>query len=203
MVWPGNNSGKVSAYATAAISRRLTFSVPVWQALDVQDELGARVGRSRGRGGALRAMAFALATLSACTPTALDTVDLGDNPEPLDLPLDEDFFHCEIQPNVLTRVGCATGAAGEAGSCHTARSALRLVVAPTPPVCQGGALVGAASPESLINFERVRTSVGVDADASPLYRRPLGLDSHPRMIFDENAEPARLLRDWLNRRTGP
>ena len=30
------------------------------------------------------------------------TVDLGDNIVPPDLRLDEDFFYCEIQPNVLS-----------------------------------------------------------------------------------------------------
>ena len=139
-----------------------------------------------------------LSAMSACTPTSLDTVHLGDNPEPPDVSLDEAFFHCQIQPLVLTASGCASGGAGESGSCHSARSALRLVDVPTPSLCQNDKLVGGAAPESLVNFERVRTSVGPDADASPLYRRPLGLDSHPRVVLLPNSVEAMLLRAWLN-----
>jgi len=156
--------------------------------------------------GARVAHVFACAlwlTWGACTPTALDTVDLGDNPEPPDLALDESFFHCEIQPNVITAQGCAGGGAGEANSCHMARSALRLIQVPMPSLCQGGRLVGSPSPESVVNFERVRTSVGIDADASPLYRRPLGLDSHPRIIFAANSPAAMLLRAWLDGQATP
>jgi hypothetical protein len=198
MVWPGNSRGKVSAPATGPISRRLTSAITVWQALDVGEELGSREVRSR-----TLCACVAIASLLACTPTALDTIALGDNPEARDLAIDETFFHCEIQPKVLTTSGCATGAAAESGSCHAARSALRLVVVPTTPICQGGYLVGAASPESIVNLERVRTSIGADADSSPLYRRPLGLDSHPRTIFVAADPPAQLLRDWLNRRGSP
>jgi hypothetical protein len=140
---------------------------------------------------------------AGCTPTALDTIDLGDHPEPPDLALDEDFFHCEVQPKVLTAQGCATGAPGESGSCHMARSALRLLEAPTATICQSGRVVGGASRESTVNLERVRASVGVDADASPLYRRPLGLDSHPRAIFPADSEAAAVLRAWLDGREGP
>lgn len=130
-------------------------------------------------------------------------MDLGDHPEPPELALDEDFFHCEVQPRVLTAQGCATGGAGESGSCHAARSALRLLEVESPTVCQGGRVIGGASRESVINLERVRASVGLDADASPLYRRPLGLDSHPRVIFAVDSEAAAVLRAWLDGREGP
>jgi len=144
------------------------------------------------------ALAASVLWCAQCTPTGLDTVELGDNPEPPDLTLDEDFFHCEVQPRVLTAQGCAAGGSGESGSCHMARSALRLLEAPAPAQCQNGSPVGGPSRESTVNFERVRTSVGVDADASPLYRRPLGLDSHPRAIFTSDSEAAQVLRSWLN-----
>lgn len=130
-------------------------------------------------------------------------MELGDHPEPPERPLDEAFFHCEIQPNVLSAHGCAQGGAGESGSCHTARSALRLLEVPAASPCQAGILLGAPAAESLENLERVRASIGVDADASPLYRRPLGLDSHPRTIFSADSEAATLLRDWLDGRLPP
>lgn len=162
------------------------------------------LGSARGRAWFARATLCASAlTSTACTPTALDTVDLGDNPEPPELSLDESYFHCEIQPKVITAQGCAAGGAGEGGACHLARSALRMVEVSAPSLCQGGRLVGSATAESVVNFERVRTSVGSDADSSPLYRRPLGLDSHPRAIFTADSESAALLRSWLNGQAGP
>ncbi|MDB4989898.1 MAG: hypothetical protein JWN04_5076 [Myxococcaceae bacterium] len=140
---------------------------------------------------------------TGCTPTAADTVDLGDNPETPDVSLDENFFHCQVQPQVISAQGCSAGGPGEAGSCHSARSALRLVDVPVPSVCQNNRLIGQAAAESVLNLERIRSSVGADADSSPLYRRPLGLDSHPRMIFTSDSPPALLLRLWLNGQATP
>lgn len=144
------------------------------------------------------AVLWAPGALSACTPTAADTVDLGDHFDAPEIALDTDFFHCEIQPNVLSRSSCAEGGSGEGGSCHTQKSALRLVVVQAPARCQDGRVVGAPPAESEVNLERVRAAIGPEAEASPLYRRPVGLDSHPRVIFDERSPEADLLRQWLN-----
>ena len=176
----------------------MTSARSVWQARSV-GELSWREPHSVRRKTAL-AVVVLFISAAACTPTVADTVDLGDHPEPVDLALDEDFFHCEVQPKVLTAQGCAAGGAGESGSCHLARSALRLVEVTEVSICQAGRVVGQPSRESLLNLERVRTAIGVDADASPLYRRPLRLDSHPRAVFAADSEPATVLRDWLNRR---
>jgi hypothetical protein len=136
---------------------------------------------------------------AAChTPTAADTIDLGDQADTPDITLDDDTFHCVIQPEVITQYGCARGNAGESGSCHAAKSALRLVEVPTSPRCQGGRVIGEPPAESLVNLEAVRSAVGLDADSSPLYRRPLGLDSHPRVVFDAKSAPAMALRAWLD-----
>jgi len=130
-------------------------------------------------------------------PTLSDTVDLGDHFEAPDRRLDEDFFHCVIQPEVITEYGCATGSAADGGGCHLERSALRLVEVDEPPRCDDGVLLGQPPLGSQNNLDRVRASVGVDAESSPLYRRPVALDSHPRQIFDESSEAAQLLRDWI------
>ena len=144
------------------------------------------------------AVGIAIAASACGTPTVADTVALGDNFEAPEFALDEDFFHCEIQPNVITAYRCAPGESGDGGGCHAQKSALRLIVAPDPPRCQGGHVVGTPPPESEVNLERVRAAIGVDPDSSPLYRRPLGLDSHPRVIFDANSQAAALLRMWLS-----
>ncbi len=129
------------------------------------------------------------------------TIDLGDDIVPPDVQLDEDFFHCEIQPNVLTANGCATGGPGEGGMCHADRSALRLVATlDPPPDCQDGVIVGGSvSPDSIANLEAVRFTVQSDALSSPFYRRPTGLDSHPRVIFAEDDPAAALIVDWISR----
>ena len=138
--------------------------------------------------------------LAACGGlTAAETVDLGDNPETRDIALDEDFFHCRIQPEILTEYRCAAGLSSDGGGCHLARSALRLVEVASTPRCQDERVVGAPPVDSEVNLERVRTTLGIDPEASPFYRRPLGLDSHPRVIFDEGSPQAELIRTWLTR----
>jgi hypothetical protein len=129
------------------------------------------------------------------------TVDLGDNLVPPDLQLDEDYFYCVIQPEVITAHGCAGGAAGEGGMCHSDRSALRLVeTMDAPPMCEDGVVVGGdLSADYVANFEAVRFTVQSDPLSSPFYRRPTGLDSHPRVIFAEDSAEADLIVEWINR----
>ena|GEM_PF-1729260 len=132
------------------------------------------------------------------TCVGCSTVDLGDNPEAVDIDVDENFFHCEIQPKVLTEYRCASGMGGEAGGCHSARSALRLSELDAPARCKDGRVIGAPPEPSQNNLERIRMELGTDADSSPFYRRPLGLDSHPRQIFPANSDAAALIRSWLD-----
>lgn len=141
-------------------------------------------------------LALALGLTGGC-----GTVDLGDNIVPPDLQVDEDFFYCEIQPNILQAKSCAGGIAGEMGSCHTARSALRLIdTSDPPPTCEDGVVVGGdVSPDYLSNYEAVRFTVQSDPLSSPFYRRPTGLDSHPRVIFDESDPCAQMIVDWIDR----
>lgn len=129
-------------------------------------------------------------------------VDLGDNIVPPDLQLDEDYFYCVIQPQVITVHGCAGGMAGEGGMCHTDRSALRLVdTMDAPPECdETGAITGGSlSADYIANFEAVRFTVQSDPLSSPFYRRPTGMDSHPRVIFPESDPAAALIVDWIQR----
>ena len=44
-----------------------------------------------------------------------------------DLALDEDFFYCRIEPEVIQKYGCASGSTGERGQCHDSRSALQAI----------------------------------------------------------------------------
>ena len=128
------------------------------------------------------------------------TVDLGDNFVAPDLMLDPDYFYCVVQPQVLTAQRCASGASGEMGQCHSARSSLRLSLAAetdTPPTCDGNVVTGTVPVSYEQNLEAVRFTVQSDPLSSPLYRRPIQLDSHPRKIFDAASMEARILEQWI------
>jgi hypothetical protein len=140
---------------------------------------------------------------SACGPTQdngwLGTVDLGDDFVAPNLQLDESFFYCRIQPDVLTRHSCASGGDGEMGSCHESNSALRLLATDAAPPCDDdGALVEAVPDAYRANFEALSFSVQSDPLTSPLYLRPTGQASHPRIIFDEDDDAAQLIVDWIS-----
>lgn len=138
--------------------------------------------------------ACGLLVSSGCT-----TVDLGDNFIPPDLMLDEDFFFCRIQPEVLSANTCASGGAGEGGMCHSSQSALRLdVMAEMESVaCDGDVLVGVPPASYERNLDAIRFTVQNDSLSSPLYRRPTGLDSHPRTIFATGSVEADLIDQWI------
>lgn len=126
-------------------------------------------------------------------------MDPGDNFVPPDLSIDEDFFFCRIQPEVITQHSCASGAAGEGGSCHSAASALRLdPMAERESVrCEGDVPVGPVPASYEANLDAVRVTVRSDPLSSPFYRRPIGLDSHPREIFPSDSPEAMLIIEWI------
>lgn len=141
--------------------------------------------------------------LGAFAP-ACGTVDLGDNIIPPSIRLDEDFFYCRIQPDVIITSGCATGGAGDTGGCHMSQSALLLedASAEARPACtaDGELEPGAVVPDVYMrNLTRVRFTVTSDPESSPFYRRPTGEDSHPRVIFDTMSPEALLIVDWITR----
>jgi hypothetical protein len=145
-----------------------------------------------------------LGGLLACGGCAGDngvtgTVALGDDFVAPDLQLDSDFFFCRIQPEVLTKNSCASGGSDEMGSCHDSRSALRLIATDAPSPCDDDGSVVDAIPDAYqSNLEALRFSVQSDPLSSPLYLRPLNRASHPRQIFDENDEAAKLIVEWIS-----
>ena len=129
----------------------------------------------------------------------LGTVDLGDNFVAPDLALDEDFFYCRIQPEVIERHGCATGNAGENGQCHESRSALQLLPTTSRPTCdREGRVSGNVPDEYVANYEAARFFVQTDPLTSPLYLRPINMASHPRRIFSASDPAARLITEWIS-----
>ena len=57
---------------------------------------------------------------------------------------------------------------------------------------------GTPPSEYVRNFEAVQFTVQSDVLSSPFYRRPTGLDSHPRVIFPEGSECAELIAAWID-----
>jgi hypothetical protein len=148
------------------------------------------------------ASALAAFLLSACGPAhengVVGTVDLGDDFVAPQLQLDEAFFFCRIQPEVLTMHSCAGGDVGEAGGCHDSRSALRLLATDAPPPCDGSGNVTAPVPDAYReNLEAASFSVQSDPFTSPLYLRPLNRASHPRAIFGPDDAAAKLIEEWI------
>lgn len=128
------------------------------------------------------------------------TVELGDNFVPPDVQLDEDYFFCVLQPTVIAAQSCASGITGEMGQCHSARSAMRLSIAgetDAPPTCVDGVATTPIPASYQANFDAVRFAVQADPLASPLYRRPLQLDLHPRRIFDEASDEAAAIATFI------
>lgn len=126
------------------------------------------------------------------------SIDLGSDVVPPEVVLDEETFVCVIQPEVLTRHSCAGGMAGEAGSCHASRSALRLLDAPEDAPCNAQDQVVGPVPESYMrNFEAVRFAVQADPESSPLYLRPIGRAAHPRVIFGADDPAAERIAAWI------
>lgn len=147
-----------------------------------------------------RLFVFALALVgcgSAHENGVTGTVDLGDDFIAPDLQLDEAFFYCRIQPEVLTKHSCATGEGGE-GGCHESSSALRLVATDAPPPCDGEGVQIDSPPEAYEdNLDAVRFSVQSNPLTSPFYLRPLNRASHPREIFDADDPAAELIVEWI------
>ena len=142
----------------------------------------------------LRAVVFAAALVAGC-----NTVDLGDNFTQGEVAVNDDFFYCRVQPEVISAFSCSEGAAGEGGQCHGDMSAMRLRTIPTLVACDvDGVVSGTISPEERTNFEASRAQVSGTSSNSPLLLRPIGLQSHPRVIFAPGDPPADILRMWID-----
>ena len=144
-------------------------------------------------------LALLMATASCGAKDGITgTVDPGDNFVAPDLTLDEDFFFCRIEPEVIQKFGCASGGSGESGRCHDSRSALRLHASSDMPPCSGGRVTGRIPDAYAANLEAVRYFVQADPLTSPFYLRPINQASHPRRIFDEQDAAAKLIQEWIS-----
>lgn len=163
----------------------------------------SRAAKSMSARAAQRASLVAIAAFSlcaGCTSTSdnglLGSIDLGSDIIPPDIALDEETFVCRIQPEVLTRHSCATGMNGE--SCHSSRSAFRLIDVTDDPPCNAENEITGSVPDDIErNFEAVRFVVQADPETSPFYLRPTGRAAHPRTIFGSDDPAAELIAEWI------
>lgn len=148
-----------------------------------------------------RSALFGLVLAQACSAQNgfTGTVDPGDNFVAPDLTLDERFFFCRIEPEVLQKHSCASGGAGEQGMCHDSRSALRLrMTTEAAPCDSSGRPTGAVPDGYRADLEAIQYFVQTDPLSSPLYLRPTNQSSHPRRIFDASDPAAKLIAEWIS-----
>jgi hypothetical protein len=108
----------------------------------------------------------------AASVAGCGTIDTGGNFIPPDLTLDEDFFFCRVMPEVIAAQGCAGGGAGEAGECHSDRSALRLDPAAEtdpPPSCMGDVVTGTVPASYQANLSAIRFTVQSDPTSEGIW----------------------------------
>jgi len=142
------------------------------------------------------ALVFAAATLSI----GCGTVDLGTYEGVRDIKLDEDYFYCVIQPQVLTAKKCAGGEPGDTGGCHSSNSSYRLAEVNASVACASGKATGTPSTEERSNYAASSLRATRDPESSPLYAKPTGKSgSSHKVVFDATSPEAALIRTWISR----
>jgi len=142
------------------------------------------------------ALVFAVATLSL----GCGTVDLGTYEGVRDIRLDEDYFYCVVQPQVLTAKKCAGGEPGDTGGCHSSNSSFRLAEVPTSVACASGKPTGILSSEERSNYAASSLRATRDPESSPLYTKPTGKSgSGHKVVFDPTSAEAGLIKTWISR----
>jgi hypothetical protein len=138
----------------------------------------------------------AIATLSACS-----TIDPGANPQIAQVVYDEDYFYCQVLPNVIMAHSCGAGdpAQDTAGGCHATATSFKLVPVSFAPTCLGNRRMGDLPAGAADNYTAAQASMTQDPETTPLLTRPTKKTSHPRQIFDDRSAEADIIRQWAQR----
>lgn len=147
--------------------------------------------------GGIAATAIAVAWIGA--GSGCGTTDLGTFQGVRDLSLNEDFYYCHVQPEVVTPQGCAAGGAGDpAGGCHSSKSSMILVQIDSPTPCTNGRPQKAPTQDERANYQAAQLRASRNVEASPLLTYPTGQNpAHPRKIFDVHSTEADVIRKWI------
>ena len=116
------------------------------------------------------------------------TTDLGAFEGVRDLKLDENFYFCHVQPEVITPQRCSPGAAGDgSGACHSTNPSMILADVETPTPCTNGKPNTPPTTDERSNYQTAQLRASRDVEASKL----LGPDRAKGTCYVE----VRLLRD--------
>jgi hypothetical protein len=146
-------------------------------------------GSTRGRlGGLVGALCLAL---GSCAVN--DTVDLGTYEGVRDVQLDQAYFYCHVQPQVVTAHKCTDDGSG---GCHATSTPMRLAVVSAPAGCAAdGSSLGNPTDAERQNYNAMQLRASSDPDSSLLLQRPTGT-SHA-LIFSFTSPEADILRTWM------
>jgi hypothetical protein len=147
----------------------------------------------RARGGAFT---LAFVALGGCS-----TVEPGGDPRIAQVVYDEDFFYCEVQPQVLVAQSCSSGDPSKdpSGGCHATATPFRVLpLGPNDMVtCDGnGKATGVVPQVAQSNYSAAQAEMTPNAETAPLLARPTQKFSHPRQIFDTSSIQAEIIRQW-------
>jgi hypothetical protein len=142
------------------------------------------------------------ATLFAAIAMLVDcsTIEPGGNPQIAQVVYDEEFFYCQVLPNVLLAQSCGSGDAQDsAGGCHATGTFFKLVPVAAPPTCSGNQHTGDLPAGAADNYTASQAEMTQDPETTPLLTHPTKKTNHPRQIFDERSPEADIIRQWSQR----
>lgn len=159
--------------------------------------------RTTSRGTLTQAVALALGACSvgACLVlSACSTIEPGGHPQIAQVVYDEDFFYCQVLPNVLVAKSCSSGdpAQDTGGGCHSSVTSFRIlpIDAAMTVACDGNKRTGPVSNAAQSNYFTAQGQMTQDANTAPLLTRPTKKQNHPREIFNEKSPEADIIRRW-------
>ena len=138
----------------------------------------------------------AVASLAACS-----TIEPGGNPQIAQVVYDEDYFYCQVLPNVLMNQSCGSGdpLQDTAGGCHATATSFKLVPVSAPPMCSGNRRTGDLPAGAADNYTAAQAEMTQDPLTTPLLTHPTKKTSHPRQIFTEQSPEADIIRTWAQK----
>ena len=138
----------------------------------------------------------ALALVAGCS-----TIEPGGNPQIAQVVYDEDYFYCQVLPNVLMAQSCGAGDPDldKGGGCHSTGTSFRLVPVSAAPTCTGNRRSGDLPAGAADNYISAQAQMTQDPATTPLLTHPIRKTGHPRQIFDEQSPEAEIIRQWAQR----
>ena len=138
----------------------------------------------------------AVASVAACS-----TIEPGGNPQIAQVVYDEDYFYCQVLPNVLMNQSCGSGdpLQDTSGGCHATATSFKLVPVSAPPTCSGNRRTGDLPAGAADNYTAAQAEMTQDPLTTPLLTHPTKKTSHTRQIFTEQSPEADIIRTWAQK----